>query len=133
LFKCKKILDSEGVLVLGATNRPFDLDPAVRRRFEKRIYVPLPDAEGRLQLLKLHLGNEAISIPDEFYKQFSKDLEGYSGSDISALAREILMTPIRIATRATHWKEVNNGFFIGSEMSFLLLKWRDFLRYLIRK
>lgn len=45
--------DDEGVLVLGATNLPWALDPAIRRRFEKRIYIPLPEYQSRLALLKM--------------------------------------------------------------------------------
>ena len=43
------------VIVLGATNFPWDIDEALRRRLEKRIYIPLPDATGRLALLKINL------------------------------------------------------------------------------
>lgn len=44
--------DDQGILVLGATNLPWALDPAIRRRFEKRIYIPLPDEKARVTLFK---------------------------------------------------------------------------------
>jgi len=44
--------DCQDVLVLGATNLPWALDPAVRRRFEKRVYIPLPDIKGRMAMVK---------------------------------------------------------------------------------
>lgn len=43
--------DDKGVLVLGATNLPWVIDPAIRRRFEKRVYIPLPDYEARLFMI----------------------------------------------------------------------------------
>ena len=45
------------VIVLAATNRPWDLDEALRRRLEKRIYIPLPTEKGRRELLKINLAN----------------------------------------------------------------------------
>lgn len=45
------------VIVLAATNRPWDLDEALRRRLEKRIYIPLPTEKGRKELLTIHLKN----------------------------------------------------------------------------
>lgn len=50
--------DDDGILVLGATNIPWDLDPAVRRRFQKKIYIPLPDIEAREVLFKIQLGKD---------------------------------------------------------------------------
>ena len=50
--------DDDGLLVLGATNIPWDLDPAVRRRFQKKIYIPLPEDIARQTLFKLQLGND---------------------------------------------------------------------------
>jgi vacuolar protein-sorting-associated protein 4 len=50
--------DDTGILVLGATNIPWDLDPAVRRRFQKKIYIPLPEDIARQTLFKLQLGKD---------------------------------------------------------------------------
>lgn len=50
-------LDNKGILVLGATNLPWALDPAVRRRLEKRIYISLPELEARAHLLKTSMMN----------------------------------------------------------------------------
>lgn len=49
----------------GATNVPWELDPAMRRRFEKRIYIPLPETEARSIMFKLHLGDTANTLTDE--------------------------------------------------------------------
>jgi vacuolar protein-sorting-associated protein 4 len=54
--------DCQDVLVLGATNLPWALDPAVRRRFEKRVYIPLPDIKGRLAMLKLAINKNHILV-----------------------------------------------------------------------
>ncbi|CAN0571598.1 unnamed protein product, partial [Ectocarpus sp. 12 AP-2014] len=54
----------DGILVLGATNVPWELDPAMRRRFEKRIYIPLPEPEARSIMFKLHLGDTANTLTD---------------------------------------------------------------------
>lgn len=56
--------DDQGILVLGATNLPWALDPAIRRRFEKRIYIPLPDEKARVTLFK-NLLKETPNCLDE--------------------------------------------------------------------
>ena len=50
------------LLVLGATNLPWELDPAIRRRFERRIYIPLPDLESRYYLIKILLKDTPTSL-----------------------------------------------------------------------
>lgn len=70
--------DTEGILVLGATNIPWVLDAAIRRRFEKRIYIPLPEEPARLTMFKLHLGNTPTQLSDENLKELAKKTDGYS-------------------------------------------------------
>jgi vacuolar protein-sorting-associated protein 4 len=69
--------NNDGVLVLGATNLPWALDPAIRRRFEKRIYIPLPDEMGRYALLKNRLKDVDCDISDEDLENLAIRLEGY--------------------------------------------------------
>lgn len=90
--------DNKNVLVLGATNTPWSLDPAVRRRFEKRIYIGLPDSEDGKLILEKKLG---MKLSD---KILYEALEGLSGSDISNVAQEILMSPLRDLQQAKYFK-----------------------------
>ncbi|XP_068651085.1 uncharacterized protein [Aristolochia californica] len=83
------------VIVIGATNKPQELDDAVLRRLVKRIYVPLPDESVRRLLLKNKLKGQAFSLPDRDLERLVKDTQGYSGSDLQALCEEAAMMPIR--------------------------------------
>lgn len=96
--------DTEGILVLGATNIPWVLDSAIRRRFEKRIYIPLPEEHARLVMFKLHLGDTSHTLTEEDLRQLAKRTEGYSGADISVCVRDALMMPVRKVQTATHFK-----------------------------
>ena len=87
--------DDEGILVLGATNIPWDLDPAVRRRFQKKIYISLPDEPARFAMFKLNLGDTPNNINDEDIKELAQFTEGYSGSDIATLTQDAIFEPIR--------------------------------------
>jgi vacuolar protein-sorting-associated protein 4 len=84
-----------GVLVLGATNVPWELDPAMRRRFEKRVYIALPEVVARTGMFKINLGDTPHSITDEEFHLLGEAAEGYSGSDIKVLVQEALMEPLR--------------------------------------
>jgi len=99
--------DQDGVLVLAATNIPWTLDSAIRRRFEKRIYIPLPEAQARANMFKIHLGNTPHQLSPDQLKQLGEKTEGYSGSDISIIVRDAMMQPVRQVQTATHFKKVS--------------------------
>lgn len=98
--------DQQGILVLAATNIPWVLDSAIRRRFEKRIYIPLPEEPARLNMFKLAFGDTKHSLTEEDLRQLAKKTEGYSGADITILVRDALMQPVRKVQLATHFRRV---------------------------
>lgn len=98
--------DNENILVLGATNIPWVLDSAIRRRFEKRIYIPLPEEEARYQMIKMNVGQTPNSLSDKDLHTLAARTENFSGADISVLIRDALMQPIRKVQSATHFKKV---------------------------
>ena len=85
----------ERVLVLGATNRPQELDEAARRRLVKRLYIPLPDQPARLTILSRLLGQERCDLAEEEMRDISEKTQGYSGADMANLCREAAYGPIR--------------------------------------
>jgi len=85
---------SKNVMVLAATNRPWDLDEALRRRLEKRIYIPLPEAVGRKQLFEINL-KEVTLDPCVKIDELVKKTEGYSGADVTSVCREASMMGLR--------------------------------------
>jgi len=89
-----KTKQNERVLVLAATNRPFDLDEAVLRRLPRRLLVDLPDTENRLKILKVILKNEDLSTAVDL-NEIAKMTEGYSGSDLNSLCIAAAYQPIR--------------------------------------
>merc|ERR1711953_350743 len=98
--------DNDGILVLGATNIPWVLDAAIRRRFEKRIYIPLPEAPARATMFKLSMGSTPTKITDAEYNVLAQKTDGYSGADINLVVRDALMLPVRKVQSATHWVKV---------------------------
>uniref|UniRef100_A0A8C2XN30 vesicle-fusing ATPase n=1 Tax=Cyclopterus lumpus TaxID=8103 RepID=A0A8C2XN30_CYCLU len=101
--------NNEGVLVLGATNIPWTLDSAIRRRFEKRIYIPLPEAHARSFMFKLHLGSTPSSLTDADFVTLGQKTGGYSGADVSVIVRDALMQPVRKVQSSTHFKKVRGS------------------------
>ncbi|KAF8413256.1 hypothetical protein HHK36_001232 [Tetracentron sinense] len=84
----------ERILVLAATNRPFDLDEAIIRRFERRIMVGLPSVENRELILKTVLAKEKVEEGLDF-KELATVTEGYSGSDLKNLCMTAAYRPVR--------------------------------------
>lgn len=87
--------ESEKIVVMAATNRPTDLDEAALRRFPKRVYVTLPDFDTRLTLLSSLLQKQNSPLNQEELKILARATDGYSGSDLTALARDAALEPIR--------------------------------------
>lgn len=84
------------VIVLGATNRPESIDPALRRpgRFDREIEIGVPNAEGRLEILQIHSRGMPLA-EDIDLRHISSELHGYTGADIKALCREAAMKALR--------------------------------------
>jgi transitional endoplasmic reticulum ATPase len=84
------------VIVLGATNRPESLDPALRRpgRFDREIEIGVPNGEGRLEILQIHTRGMPLS-DDINLQDLASELHGYTGADIKALCREAAMKALR--------------------------------------
>lgn len=91
---------SGNVLILGATNVPWELDAAIRRRFEKRVYIPLPEGEARTFMVKLHLGDTPNTLREKDFEKIGAITSGASGSDIQVLVKEALMQPLRTCQKA---------------------------------
>lgn len=84
------------VIVLGATNRPESLDPALRRpgRFDREIEIGVPNVEGRLEILQIH--TRGMPLSEEInLQELASELHGYTGADIKALCREAAMKALR--------------------------------------
>ncbi|PON96940.1 Spastin [Trema orientale] len=94
----------ERILVLAATNRPFDLDEAIIRRFERRIMVGLPSVENREKILRTLLAKEKVENLD--FKELATMTEGYSGSDLKNLCITAAYRPVRELLQQEREKDV---------------------------
>ena len=103
------------VLVLGASNVPWDLDAAIRRRFEKRVYISLPEAPARAYMFKLHTGDTPNNLTDKDFEELGKASEGASGSDIEVIVKEALMEPLRRCQQARQFYLDENDKYIPCE------------------
>ncbi len=118
--------DRGNVVVLGATNRPDSLDPALRRpgRFDREIEIGIHNVDGRFEILKIH----TLGMPlddDVNLKDISKLLNGYTGADIKALSREAAMKSIR--RYLTEIDLANNREVPSEILNSIRIKNNDFL------
>ncbi|MGQ9515222.1 MAG: AAA family ATPase, partial [Thermoproteota archaeon] len=88
--------DLRGVMVIGATNRPDMIDPALMRagRFDKILTTGWPDLESRKEILKIHLKNKPLDF-DVDIEELAKRMDGYSGADIEEVCNEAGLIAIR--------------------------------------
>ncbi|GFP52202.1 hypothetical protein ACSS6W_003771 [Trichoderma asperelloides] len=89
-------MDGRGqVIVIGATNRPDNIDPALRRpgRFDREFYFPLPDIEGRRSILNIHTQDWGLS--NDFMQSLAENTKGYGGADLRALCTEASLNAIQ--------------------------------------
>lgn len=106
--------DLNDVLVIGATNRPDMLDPALLRpgRFDKILLVGAPEEEGRLGVLKIHTKKMPLA-KDVDLKDFAKKTIGYTGADLEALVREAAMLALRESKEAKQVKKKHFNAALG--------------------
>ena len=90
------LTDRGNVIVLGATNRPDSVDPALRRpgRFDREMEISVPNADGRLEVMEIHTRGMPIA-KDVNLKTLSSELNGYTGADMKSLCREAAIRSIR--------------------------------------
>lgn len=90
------VKDDAHILVIGATNRPDTLDPALLRpgRFDRMVQVDLPDLEGRIHILKLHLHNKPVEEGVSL-ERIARETFGFSGAHLESLANEAAILALR--------------------------------------
>ena len=120
--------EKKPVVVLAATNFPWDLDEALRRRLEKRIYIPLPGPAERVELFRINLREVSVSS-DVNFEELAKRTEGYSGDDITNICRDASMNGLR---RKIAGKTVEEIKAIRAEEVQVPISMEDFLQAVVK-
>ncbi|XP_019448125.1 PREDICTED: katanin p60 ATPase-containing subunit A1-like isoform X1 [Lupinus angustifolius] len=95
------------VMVLAATNFPWDIDEALRRRLEKRIYIPLPNFESRKELIRINLKTVEVAT-DVNMDDVARRTEGYSGDDLTNVCRDASLNGMRRKIAGKTRDEIKN-------------------------
>ncbi|KAF5823247.1 putative vesicle-fusing ATPase [Helianthus annuus] len=104
--------NDDKVLVLAATNTPYSLDQAIRRRFDKRIYIPLPDVKARQHMFKVHLGDTPNNLTESDFEALARKTEGFSGSDIAVCVKDVLFEPVRKTQDAMFFVNTHDDLWV---------------------
>ncbi|GLT48740.1 hypothetical protein SLA2020_223480 [Shorea laevis] len=104
--------NDQKVLVLAATNTPYALDQAFRRRFDKCIYIPLPDFRARQHIFKVHLGDTQHNLTESDFQILACKTEGFSGSNISVCVKDVLFEPVRKTQDAMFFVKTANDMWM---------------------
>jgi cell division protease FtsH len=116
---------SEGVIVIAATNRPDVLDPALLRpgRFDRQVYVPLPDIRGREQILKVHM--RKVPVSDDVQPAIiARGTPGFSGADLANLVNEAALFAARASKRLVSmedFEKAKDKIVMGAERRSIVM------------
>ena len=126
--------DSDQILLIGATNRPEELDEAARRRFIKRLYISLPGSQARLHLINKAISNDArlggatYGISQQEIGEVVQRTKGYSAADMHNLMAETSLAPLRevdiLTARVDQLRPVDFKDFLDSLRNVLLFSRR---------
>lgn len=118
---------AEGIIVVAATNRPEDLDEALLRpgRFDRKVYVPLPDAKGRRAILESHSRKTPLNAPNQALEVIAQTTPGMSGADLANLINEAaILSALRNknAISLLELEEARDKVRFGNERKSMVLK-----------
>ncbi|MGH6616234.1 ATP-dependent zinc metalloprotease FtsH [Sphingomonas sp.] len=116
---------SEGIIIVAATNRPDVLDPALLRpgRFDRRVTVPLPDIEGRVKILEVHMKKVPLA-PDVDSRTLARGTPGMSGADLANLVNEAALMAARLGKRLVamaQFEVAKDRVIMGTEWKSLVM------------
>ena len=116
---------NEGIIIIAATNRPDVLDPALLRpgRFDRRVTVPLPDIEGRLKILEVHMKKVPLA-PDVDGRTLARGTPGMSGADLANLVNEAALMAARLGKRLVamaQFELAKDRVIMGTEWKSLVM------------
>ena len=105
---------ADNMFIIGATNQPWNIDPALRKRFEKRIFFSLPDYYERKRLFQNILSTSNICLKKKEIEILASKSENFNSFDIHSIVKEVLFLRLKTISSSTHFKSLDNGFWVES-------------------